>query len=259
MNDILTVTELALNQSCVKVGPCVYEQIKGVPIGGFLSKQCASIYLGFSEQAWVQDMPASVQSEWCPPGLSFSETVAATRYVDDLALVSSSLCAACLNKLPDCMYEKPVVFEATEPTEHGLPWLDVWLQCDGLDLRVHAHGVEERWRSAASAGLIELPTKFRLMPFQGCDLLDMDLLSALLNGKLNRLLSLDLSAKDMEKAVECELQIWVLHGYPLDIILKIWRRGKRYPAAIKHGREILEHAIKVCGSHACIPMTTGEP
>ena len=63
----------------------------------------------------------------------------------------------------------------------------------------------------------------------------------------------------MEKAVECELQIWVLHGYPLDIILKIWRRGKRYPAAIKHGREILEHAIKVCGSHACIPMTTGEP
>ena len=71
--------------------------------------KCASIYLGFSEQAWVQEMAASVQSEWCPPGLSFSETVAATRYVDDLALVSSSLCAACLNKLPGYMYEKPII------------------------------------------------------------------------------------------------------------------------------------------------------
>ena len=83
------------------------------------------------------------------------------------------------------------------------------------------------------------------MPFQGCDLLDFDLLSALLNGKLNRLLSFDLSAQDMEKAVEpmeCELQIWVLHGYPLDVVLKIWPRGKRYPAAIEHGREILGHA-----------------
>ena len=51
------------------------------------------------------------------------------------------------------MYEKPTVFEATKPTEHGLPWLDVWLQCDGLDLRVRAHGVEKLWRFAASAGL----------------------------------------------------------------------------------------------------------
>ena len=75
------------------------------------------------------------------------------------------------------------------------------------------------------------------MPFQGHAMLDVSLLSAILNGKLNRLLSLDLSANDMKRAVECELQIWLLHGYPLQTILHIWRRGKRFPAAITHGRK----------------------
>lgn len=47
-DDVITITDLALGQTCVQVGPCVYEQCRGVPIGGFLSKQCASIFLGVS-------------------------------------------------------------------------------------------------------------------------------------------------------------------------------------------------------------------
>lgn len=252
---IVAIADLALSQSCVKVGPCIYEQCAGVPIGGFLSKQCASIHLGFSEQSWVQKLGSLPNNEWCPPGLCFHEAVAATRYVDDLALVSSVLCSTCLNQLPSHIYDKPASFEETKPTELGIPWLDVWLQCGGLDLHVRAHGVEKSWRCAAAAGRIELPSKFRLMPFQGHDVMDVALLVAILNGKLHRLLSLDLSREYMKLAVECEIQIWLLHGYPLSAILKIWRRGTRFPAAVKHGRETLERAIAICGPHARVPMS----
>ena len=254
-DDIITITDLGLGQTCVQVGPCVYEQCRGVPIGGFLSKQCASIFLGVSEQAFVEKLARDENNGWCPPGFSFQNTVAATRYVDDLALVSTTLCSACLGELPGHIYDQPVSFDETKPSELGLPWLDVWLTCSGSDLNVHAHGMEHAWRNEAALGRVSLPTKFRLMPFQGHAMLDVSLLSAILNGKLNRLLSLDLSANDMKRAVECELQIWLLHGYPLQTILHIWRRGKRFPAAITHGREVLEHAIRNCGPTACVPMS----
>lgn len=253
-SDILTITDLALSKTCVKVGPCIYEQCRGVPIGGFLSKQCASIYLGFSEQAFTQRLAEVDSSDWCPPGMSFTETVAATRYVDDLVLVSSALCPACLNLLPSHIYAKPVQFDETKATELGLPWLDVWLRCEGLHLRIHAHGVEHDWRSAARLGEIGLPCKFRLIPFQGTDRLDVGLLTALLNGKLQRLLSLHLTEDDMRRAVECEIQVWLLHGYPLQHILQIWRRGKYFPAAVKYGRELLDHGIQTCGPDACVNM-----
>ena len=249
---MLTIAELALMQTCVNVGPVLFEQRRGVPIGGFLSKQCASVILGVSEAHWVDTNKG--QGVWYPPMMRFCEAIAATRYVDDLCLVSSVLCTNCLHELPSHMYDKPVSFDATQQADLGLPWLDVWIQCVGLDMHVHAHGVESTWRSLAAQGILELPTKFRLMPFQGHAMLDVSLLSAILNGKLNRLLSLDLSANDMKRAVECELQIWLLHGYPLQTILHIWRRGKRFPAAITHGREVLEHAIRNCGPTACVPM-----
>lgn len=249
-DEMLCVAELALMQSCVSVGPVLFEQQRGVPIGGFLSKQCASVVLGVSEAEWV-DKNAGVGA-WYPPDMQFCEAVAAVRYVDDLAMVSSVLCRACLHQLPASMYDKPVCFDETHPTDLGTPWLDVWLQCDGLDLHVHAHGVECTWRSLAAQGIIELPVKFRLIPFQGTATLDMPLLLALLHGKLNRRRSLELPLENLHRAVECELQIWALHGYPLGVMLHIWRRGRHCPQAVKHAREVLTKAISLHGPHACV-------
>lgn len=248
--DMLTIAELALMQTCVNVGPVLFEQRRGVPIGGFLSKQCASVILGVSEAHWVDTNKG--QGVWYPPMMRFCEAIAATRYVDDLCLVSSVLCTNCLHELPSHMYDKPVSFDATQQTDLGLPWLDVWIQCVGLDMHVHAHGVESTWRSLAAQGILELPTKFRLMPFQGEALLDVPQLLALLHGKLNRWRSLDLPLASLHRAVECEFQIWALHGYPLGVMLKIWRRGRYCPPAIKHAREILTKAIAVRGPQACV-------
>ena len=252
--DMLTIAELALMQTCVNVGPILFEQRRGVPIGGFLSKQCASVILGVSESHWVDTNKG--QGVWYPPMMHFCEAIAATRYVDDLCLVSSVLCTNCLHELPSHMYDKPVCFGTTQPTDLGLPWLDVWIHCVGLDMHVHAHGVESTWRSLAAQGILELPTKFRLMPFQGEALLDIPQLLALLHGKLNRWRSLDLPLASLHRAVECELQIWALHGYPLGVMLRIWRRGRYCPPAIKHAREILTKAIAVRGPQArvCINL-----
>lgn len=246
-DDIITVTELALLQTCVKVGPVVYEQRRGVPIGGFMSKQCASIFLGYSESEWITcDQAAS----WCPPGLRVQQVVAATRYVDDLAMVSSVLCSSCMGRMVSQIYEEPIKFDAASPTHLGTPWLDVWLVCEGLNLRVHAHGAESSCRSQASQGTVTSPQKFRLMPFQGESLLDMNLLKGILNGRLNRLRSLDLAPVDLKLAVECDLQIWAIHGYPLHVTLRVWQHGTCFPDAVKHARHVLQQAIQTCGPAA---------
>ena len=253
-DEMIAITEVALAQTCVRVGPVLFQQCRGVPIGGFLSKQCASVYLGFSEAQWVQNAKEE-HTLWFPPQLTFYEAVAATRYVDDLVLVSSVLCGACLNTLPGSIYQQPVSFDAAKPAQLGVPWLDVWLRCDGLNLDVLAHGVEGPWRAAAAAGDVGPPAKFRLMPFQGVAMLDEQMLLALLNGKLNRWCSLDLSHVNLLRAVECELQIWALHGYPLGVMLKIWRRGRHYPAAVRHARIILQKAVAKHGEQACVPLS----
>ena len=102
----------------------------------------------------------------------------------------------------------------------------------GLGMHVHAHGAESTWHSLAAQGIFELPTKFCLMPFQGEALLDVPQLLALLHGKLNRWGSLGLPLASLHSAVECELQIWALHGYPLGVMLKIWLRGRYCPPAL---------------------------
>ena len=253
-NDIVCISELALMQTAVTVGPTVYEQRRGVPIGGFMSKQFASVFLGYAEANWIQQMPVEEPSQWKPSGFSFRASVAATRYVDDLALASSLLCTSCLGDLTRELYEAPICFEETLTTEAGLPWLDVWMRAEGLNLEIHSHGVEQKWRSSAALGDLQLPVKFRMMPFQGPEVMDSPLLAALLCGRLKRLKSLQLSTSNMKRAVECELQIWALHGYPLEVVQQIWSKGRHYPEAVAYARETLKHAIQRCGPHAYIAM-----
>lgn len=217
-----------------------------------MSKQCASILLGASEAYWVDHNVG--KGMWYPDDMDFSAAIAATRYVDDLCLVSSVLCENCLHELPAHIYDKPVCFDKTPATHLGIPWLDVWLSCSGLDLHVHAHGVEQAWRSFAAKGVLELPTKFRLIPFQGEAVMDVPLLLALLHGRLNRWRSLCLPLDSLHRAVESELQLWALRGYPLGITLKIWRKGRHCPQAVSHARQVLTKAIRMHGPSACLPM-----
>ena len=147
-DDIFAIAEGALSQTCVSVGPVVYEQRRGVPIGGCMSKQCASILLGFCEGHWLT---SGSSAHWCPPGLELERVVAATRYVDDLAMLSSVLCSSCVEIMVCQFYDKAVQFEAAKPrslAHHGL----IFGFC------AHAHGVEHAWRSQALHGVVCRPT-----------------------------------------------------------------------------------------------------
>ena len=253
-SEILAISELVLAQTAVRVGPTVYQQRHGVPIGGFMSKQFAAVFLGFSEAQFVQNLELEANLEFVPAGFSFTDVIAATRYVDDLALASSLLCTRCLGELPKKMYAAPIHFDETKPTELGLQWLDVWLRAEGLSLRVHVHGVEHGWRCCAEAGVLDAPGKYRVVPYQGADVMDTCMLVAILSGRLKRLHSLDLDQAHMKRAVDCELQLWVLHGYPLKIVHEVWKRGKHHPAAVQYARTVLLRAISTCGPHARICM-----
>lgn len=92
------------------------------------------------------------------------------------------------------------------------------------------------------------------MPFQGESLLDMNLLRGILNGRLNRLRSLGLAPVDLKLAVECDLQIWAIHGYPLHVTLRVWQHGICFPDAVKHARHVLQRAIQTCGPAARLTL-----
>ena len=64
-----------------------------------MSKQLPSVFMGFAASRWVQAASSETCAEWIPQNMSFSETIAASRYVDDLALASSTLCTACPGSL----------------------------------------------------------------------------------------------------------------------------------------------------------------
>ena len=130
-SDILTVLDLALKQPHVRLGKFLFEQVRGVPIGGHMSKAIASAVLAVEELRWCEDRAKQLELGFATPeaheGPSFQQLVAMSRYVDDTALVSKCVCPSCLSHMPDLMYRKPICFESTPPAALGHPWLDVWL------------------------------------------------------------------------------------------------------------------------------------
>ena len=43
----------------------------------------------------------------------------------------------------------------------------------------------------------------------------------------------------LRKAVQREIYILALHGYPREMMLRVWSRSRQYPAAAKHARMVL--------------------
>ena len=125
------------------VGSAVVEA-SGLPIGGFLSKVACSVVLCVKETEWEKDTEGLIRYGFIRPGMTWSGTVAACRYVDDVCMCSGLLCRHCLKLAVDMMY--PVPFDLADSGSQ-LRWVDLLidLHCFGVDFHPKGFSTQPAW------------------------------------------------------------------------------------------------------------------
>ena len=192
--------------------------------------------LGADEAAWTDDVVARTRHGFLPGGSRLEEQVALARYVDDLAMVSRKWCPSCLEDMLTVMYRKPVQSDWQATSANGQPWLDMWVSLRGGTLEIHMDGQEqERVQSQASMP----PAKTRLKPYLGDEAESFEALRLHVSGRTARLRQAGLDDAALLGAVQREILVLALHGYPREMMLQVWSKSRQYPAAAKLARLIL--------------------
>ena len=111
-----------------RMGDCCVEQIRGTQMGSTLSGIKASLDFCESEAAFIEGGYQTAGFE--APGFTLDEGIAVIRYVDDALLVSSTLCASCLEQVGATLYERPIVFEVEEVGQR-VGFLDLMIEVVG--------------------------------------------------------------------------------------------------------------------------------
>ena len=228
--------DLALAQAAVSVGNSVWLQAEGLPIGGPHSPASCSVVLGADEAAWTGDAAARARHGFAPSDGGLCTQVALARYVDDIIMVSRIWCSACLEGMLSVMYRKPVQFDRQPSSPHGQPWLDMWVSFRRGALQIHMDGQEQEWVQCLAACP---PSKTRLKPYLGDDAPSLEALRLHVSGRTARLRQAGLGPDALRRAVEREILVLALHGYPCDLLLRSWSRSRQYPEASRMARLVL--------------------
>ena len=228
--------DLALAQSAVSVGNSVWVQAEGLPIGGPHSPACCSVVLGADEATWTDNAATRAAHGFNPSGRRLEEQVALARYVDDLIMVSRVWCSSCLEDMLTVMYRKPVQFDRQATAAHGQPWLDMWVSFRHGALEIHMDGQEQDWVQCQAS---VPPAKTRLKPYLGDDAASLEALRLHVSGRSARLRQAGLDDTALHLAVKREVLVIALHGYPREMMRRVWSRSCQYPAAAKQARLVL--------------------
>ena len=221
---------MALAQSAVSVGNSVWVQAEGLPIGGPHGPASCSVVLGADEAAWTNDVAARTRHGFLPGECGLEEQVALARYVDDLIMVSRIWCSSCLEDMLTAMYRKPVQFDRQATSAHGQPWLDMWVSFRGGTLEIHMDGQEQEWVQCQAS---MPPAKTRLKPYLGDEAESLEALRLHVSGRTARLRQAGLDDVALRRAVQREIRVLALHGYPREMMLRVWSKSRQYPAAAK--------------------------
>ena len=228
--------DLALAQSAVSVGNSVWVQAEGLPIGGPHSPACCSVVLGADEATWTDNAATRAAHGFGPAGRRLEEQVALARYVDDLIMVSRVWCKSCLEDMLTVMYRRPVQFDRQATAAHGQPWLDMWVSFRHGALEIHMDGQEQEWVQCHAS---VPPAKTRLKPYLGDDAASLEALRLHVSGRSARLRQAGLDDTALHLAVKREVLVIALHGYPREMMRRVWSRSCQYPAAAKQARLVL--------------------
>ena len=178
---------------------------------------------------------------WLPaPGTAscrFEEQVALARYVDDFIMVSRIWCVSCLEDMLAVMCRKPVQFDRQATSAHGQPWLDMWVLLRGGALEIHMDGQEQEWVPSRAA---MPPAETRLSPYLGDETESLEALRLHVSGRTARFRQADLDDAALFGAVQREILVLALHGYPREMLLRVWSKSHQYPAAARLARRVLD-------------------
>jgi hypothetical protein len=236
--ELRTGIDMALAQNAVSVGDSVWKQAEGLPIGGPHSPACCSIVLGADEASWAADASRRAELGFVgPEGSTLEGCAAYARYVDDLCVVSRIWCEGCLETMVDRMYRRPVQFDKQATSHLGQPWLDMWITFVGGDLRIHMDGQEHEWVSQFGA---TPPGRMRLKPYLGDEKCSWEALRLHVSARSARLRQAGLGEAELERAVEREIFILALHGYPCAMMRSAWSKCHQFPTASRHARLVLQ-------------------
>ena len=98
-------------------------------------------------------------------------------------------------------------------------------------------GQEQEWVQCLAA---RPPAKFRLKPYLGDAEDSLEALRQHVSGRTARLRQAGLTDDALRKAVQREILVLALHGYPCELMLRVWSRSRQYPAASRLGRLVLQ-------------------
>lgn len=124
-NELFLAFSACMFVGYVSLGQTIF-RLKGLPIGGVLSKVATSIVLGEQEVLWQRSPRRRHALGFAVATLVWSHEVARGRYVDDLLWVSGVYSGACMYVAIQSSYSVP--FDLCESGQH-VTW---------LDLRLHA-------------------------------------------------------------------------------------------------------------------------
>ena len=209
---------------------------RGSPIGGPHSPASCSVVMGADEAAWTNDVAARTRHGFHSGGCRLEEQVALARYVDDFIMVSRIWCSSCLEDMLTVMYRKPVQFDRQAASAHGQPWLDMWVTLRGGALEIHMDGQEQEWVQCQAS---MPPAKIRFKPYLGDEAESLGALRLHVSGRTARLQQAGLDDAALFGAVQREILAFALHGYPREMVLRVWPRSRQYPAAARFARLIL--------------------
>ena len=256
--EIQAVCELAVLQREVALGDRLCSQQRGVPIGGPLSKQLASVFLGYDEIMFEQNHGALQSLGLDIRGMSRKDIYCFSRYVDDVAGASGLLCFECLKRMISVIYSKPVRFEENPEQPIVTAWLDFWISTRTGRISFEMSHAEEQY---VLSGGSELPGKIRIPPYLGKQFLDPNLRS-MVGNKLIGMKQVGLDEAELRQAVCREIQLWVLAGYPRSILQQLFYNPQANHEAtmisvniFKGWREELPHLQRIQPANLCMIMS----
>ena len=151
-------------------------------------------------------------------------------------MVSRIWCSSCLEDMLTVMYRKPVQFDRQATSAHGQPWLDMWVSLRGGTLEIHMDRQEQEWVQCLAS---MPPAKTRLKPYLGDEAESLEALRLHVSGRTARLRQAGLDDAALLRAVQREILVLALHGYPREMMLRVWSKSRQYPAAAKLARLVL--------------------
>ena len=235
----LVAVARALRASCLltfAVVGNVKVRMKGVPIGGMMSRICAAVYLGDCEAAWAEDTVKHRLYGFASSvgGGPLSE---ALRYVDDVAVSSRSLCRNCLLLWAVLTYGH--LQFSWEPEAFTVPWLDLLLTSAEGKLHIEVQNVNRPWLLGTGPRV-----KRRYLPWLGGPMVRFAHLRAQLLGRLRRFEEMQLAAPDVANAMAEEIRELLMEGYPWSYIRAIVHSLGTEAACCRSLRAAVRSAIR---------------